>query len=443
MTGINPKGTSTLGRHSLGTSFDCACGQTHSLPIRVCAIGLDAAQQLADYARQEMGSSCFVLSDENTRQAGGADVLDALTTAGKTVREHVYPGDPFEATETLGEDVKGFAGDVDFLVGVGSGTICDLVKYAGDKLGKPVLLYATAASMNGYTSAITAMKVRGLKRTLPCRPAEAVFGNPEHAATAPQRMTAAGVADFLSKCSSSADWRAAHLLHGTYYCHRPREFFEGSQERLLAAAPKIGEGDPDAVREILDALFLSGCSMVIAGSSAPASGGEHLISHYLDMKAALYGLPNDLHGTQVGVATVYCLGLWERILALDPSALDPDALAARQPDADTIRQWIQDDWGDQVGAEVQAQWDEKAPSSEALAKSIAVFRDRFAELQRDLPLDLLPASTVAEAIEAAGGPTQPEGLDAPMEEYRNAQRRARYIRNRFTVLDLADDLGLT
>jgi glycerol-1-phosphate dehydrogenase [NAD(P)+] len=443
MAGINPNGTNKLGRHSLGTSFDCACGQTHSLPIRVCAIGADASQQLASYARQEMGSSCFVLSDENTRQAGGTDVLDALTTAGKIVREHVYPGDPFEATETLGDEVKGLAGDADFLVGVGSGTICDLVKYAGDKLGKPVLLYATAASMNGYTSAITAMKVRGLKRTLPCRPAEAVFGNPEHAATAPQRMTAAGVADFLSKCSSSADWRAAHLLHGAYYCRKPREFFEGSQERLLAAAPKIGEGDPEAVREILDALFLSGCSMVIAGSSAPASGGEHLISHYLDMKAALYDLPNDLHGTQVGVATVYCLGLWERILALNPADLDPEALAARQLDAGTIRQWIQDDWGDQVGAEVQAQWDEKVQSPDALAKSIHIFRDRFTELQRELPQDLLPASTVAEVIEAAGGPTQPKDLFAPLEEYRNAQQRARYIRNRFTVLDLADDLGLT
>lgn len=440
---MNPKGTSKLGRHSLGSTFDCACGQTHSLPIRVCSIGYDAASQLGNYARQNMGDSCFVVSDENTRLAGGTDVLDALTASGKTIQEHVYPGKPFEATEELGEEVRTLVGDADFLVGIGSGTICDLVKYAGDKLNKPVLLYATAASMNGYTSAITAMKVRGLKRTLPCRPAEAVFGNPEHAATAPQRMTAAGVADFLSKCSSSTDWRAAHLLQGSYYCDKPREFFEGSQDRLLAAAPKIGEGDPEAIKEILDALFLSGCSMVIAGSSAPASGGEHLISHYLDMKAALYDLPNDLHGTQVGVATVYCLGLWERILELDPADLDAEVLASRQPSNDTIRQWIQDDWGDKVGAEVQAQWNEKAQSPEDFAKSIHVFKERFAELQRDLPLDLLPASTVAEAIEAAGGPTRPEDLFAPLEEYHNAQLRARYIRNRFTVLDLAQDLGLT
>ncbi len=47
------------------------------------------------------------------------------------------------------------------------------------------------------------------------------------------------------------------------------------------------------------ALLLNGISMSICGSSRPASGSEHLISHALD---SLSKRPR-LHGLQVGVAT--------------------------------------------------------------------------------------------------------------------------------------------
>jgi glycerol-1-phosphate dehydrogenase [NAD(P)+] len=152
----------------------------------------------------------------------------------------------------------------------------------------------------------------------------------------------------------------AHRLRGGYFCKRPREFNDGIQERLFTMAPRIGQGDVEGVQLALEALLLSGFGMVVAGSSAPASGGEHLISHYIDMKHALQGTGHDLHGVQVGVATVYTLGLWERVLALDPASLELDALVAAQPAEDAIRAWIQEDWGAAVGAEVQAQWDAQA-----------------------------------------------------------------------------------
>jgi len=434
---------SMLGWHSLGTDFSCACGKRHSLPIECCYIGDEAPKQLAKFAEERLGPTSFVVSDENTHQAGGEEVLNALSCVGKQSHHHLFDAEPIDATDTLGDAIAEKAHDQDFLVAIGSGSICDITKYAGNKLNKPVLLYATAASMNGYTSAITALKVNGLKRTLPCQPALGVFAHPLHCATAPQRMTAAGVADFLSKSSSSTDWRAAHRLQNVYYCDRPREFFDGTTEQILEAAPQIGNGDADSIKIVLDALMLSGCSMVIAGSSAPASGGEHLISHYLDMKSALYGTPHDLHGTQVGVATVYCLELWEKILSLDPEKISTEDLLGARPAHDQIDQWIMEDWGEEVGQEVRDQWAKKRTDHLEFQNQIQSFLDNLPHLKQELSLDLLPAKTVARAIEDSGGPTVPQDLDAPFNEYLNAQQRARFIRDRFTVLDLADDLGLT
>jgi glycerol-1-phosphate dehydrogenase [NAD(P)+] len=57
--------------------------------------------------------------------------------------------------------------------------------------------------------------------------------------------------------------------------------------------------DLDGARLLGTALLLNGIAMEICGSSRPASGSEHLVSHALD---AISRRPR-LHGLQVGVAT--------------------------------------------------------------------------------------------------------------------------------------------
>ena len=54
----------TLGWHSLGTTFECECGETHSLPIKKCYVGTDAVERLVDYAREYCGKECMVVADE-------------------------------------------------------------------------------------------------------------------------------------------------------------------------------------------------------------------------------------------------------------------------------------------------------------------------------------------------------------------------------------------
>lgn len=431
-----------LGWHSLGTSFMCACGVRHELPIEACYVGEDAAEELAIFAHGRCEGDAFVLSDENTRAAGGEEVLTALGMKHFGIHEQVYAGSGLEATGEEAEKVAAQGKDCGFYVAIGSGTLCDLAKAAGHAQNKPVLLVPTAASMNGYTSAIVALKVRGLKRTLPCKPATAIFADPEVVATAPPRMAAAGVADFLSKCSSAADWTAAHLLRGDYYCRRPREFNEGIQEQLFMNAPAIGRGEPEAIQLVLEALLLSGFGMVIAGSSAPASGGEHLISHYVDMKHALYGSGHDLHGVQVGIGTLYTLGLWEKVLALDPGKIDADALIAAQPSQEEVRERVFADWGDQVGQEVWDQWQQKYRTPEQLREEIAKIKSIYPELCERVRMDVQPVSVVAKCISESGGPTTADGTTAPAAEYANGIRNARFLRNRFTILDLAAELGL-
>ena len=80
--------------------------------------------------------------------------------------------------------------------------------------------------------------------------------------------------------------------------------------------------------------------MGVTGSTAPASGMEHAVSHLLEMAATATGgtqAEANLHGEQVGVASITAAATWahvrERIAAggLDQAARlpDPDVVSAR------------------------------------------------------------------------------------------------------------------
>jgi glycerol-1-phosphate dehydrogenase [NAD(P)+] len=62
--------------------------------------------------------------------------------------------------------------------------------------------------------------------------------------------------------------------------------------------------DEDGLRLLGTALFLNGVAMELAGSSRPASGSEHLLSHALDAQGS--ALP---HGLQVAVTSLVSLHL--------------------------------------------------------------------------------------------------------------------------------------
>lgn len=423
------------------SEYRASFGETFQAPVAACYVGDEAAQRLAAFAKEHCSNRMTVIADTNTRGAAGDSVYKAIGDTGLAITECTYPGDPLDATDTEGDRVAEKDLEADGFVAIGSGTLCDLAKHAGTKLNKPVFLYPTAASMNGYTSSIVALKVNGLKRTIPCQTAAGVFADPRVVATAPQRMTAAGVADFLSKASASSDWQAANFLRDEWFSDKARSFTGTVQDLLLDQAEAVGKGDDKAIGIVLEALLLSGFSMVVAGSSSPASGGEHLISHFIDMKHSLYGTPHDLHGTQVGVATVYCLELWEKVLDIDPSTFDIDAAINALPSEEAIAASIEEDWGP-IANEVHDQWRKKSRSADAMRAEVSKFLQGIDELRERIAVDRLPSKAVRDAIIAAGGPVTPEELTVPAEVYYDGQRRARYIRDRFTILDLAAETGI-
>ena len=63
----------------------------------------------------------------------------------------------------------------------------------------------------------------------------------------------------------------------------------------------------------MEALVLSGLAMKLAGCSRPASGAEHVVSHYLECYKLARGIWPEFHGKKVGVATLILTKLYRNV----------------------------------------------------------------------------------------------------------------------------------
>ena len=178
------------------------------------------------------------------------------------------------------------AAAADALIAVGSGTINDLCKYVAQRTGRPYAVFATAPSMNGYLTATASLARDGFKISLPARPPVAALFDLEVLAAAPARLIRAGIGDSICRTTAQTDWLLGHYLRDAPYSDTPYLLQIEDEPTLLSRAAAIAEGEVEGVRALTRLLVLAGLGMGIVGGSEPASMGEHLISHYVDMMAA-------------------------------------------------------------------------------------------------------------------------------------------------------------
>jgi glycerol-1-phosphate dehydrogenase [NAD(P)+] len=376
-----------------------------------------------------LGEHLAVVSDENTRAVLGERVLGALGGAGR-VTDIRLPGRPHADGETV-EAVRHASKSCDALIAVGSGTINDVCKYAAARDGKPYAVFATAPSMNGYTSVNAAISIRGHKKSLPATAAKGVFMDLTVLSQAPPRMIRSGLGDSVCRSTAQADWLLAHLLLDRPYREAPFVLLAEDEAQLFAGSEALMAGDLGVMRRLARTLTLSGFGMTICGGSYPASEGEHLISHYVEMLAPPEW-PEAFHGEQIGVTTLSMARLQERLLEGGPPRLEPSA-----PDESSITAHF----GADLGAACWAEFQGKRLDAERVEALNGMLTDGWDEIRARLRAVVLPATRLEAVLQAAGAPTTPEELGWPRNFYSQALRHAREIRNRYTFLDLAADSG--
>ncbi len=192
----------------------------------------------------------------------------------------------------------------EYILAVGSGTINDICKYVAVKAEVPYGVYATAPSMDGYVSSISALYENGKKVTVPTTIPTDVVVDVDVLATAPVNMIVAGAGDMVGKYTSLLDWKLAHVINGESYDEGIVERMRKAVTLCISQARQLVNRDKTAVSALMEGLILSGIEMQNAGNSRPASGSEHHISHYLEMAAERESTYFAPHGVQVALGSL-------------------------------------------------------------------------------------------------------------------------------------------
>ncbi len=276
--------------------------------------------EFASFAAQFPFARVLSVCDRNTARFE-APLARLLTVAGASVRtflfdrEHLIPeiGD----LSGLLDATEGY----DYILAVGSGTLNDICKYASSKTGIPYGILATAPSMDGYVSSVSALYDGGKKVTLPTTIPTDVLIDVDILKNAPLDMIVAGAGDMIGKYTSLLDWKLGELLCGETRDAAISHRMEQAASLCMSRARDLTARDENAVSTLIEGLILSGVEMQNAGNSRPASGCEHHVSHYLEMAAEKRGTHFAPHGVQVALGTLIGISLYRYALERYPEAL--------------------------------------------------------------------------------------------------------------------------
>ena len=266
-----------------------------AIPV-ILKIGPGVLDELGKYLMDAQLQKVVILFGNGLIDMFGLSVMESLKESGVDVLE-------YQELDTVRlEDLTSLAfsmpAKTQAIIGIGGGKVIDAAKYCGFLRNLAFISIPTSASSDGFSSASASLLVEGHRKSVPARLAYGIVVDTKIIKSAPEKFLYSGIGDMVSKITALYDW-IFEEQHGYGKVNDFAVMIAKKAVNSFVRTPFESIDEDLFLKELLDSLAMSGIANEIAGSSAPTSGSEHLISHALDKMLE----HPQLHGIQVGVAT--------------------------------------------------------------------------------------------------------------------------------------------
>lgn len=424
----------------IGKEIKCSCGRVHSSTVKAVDIDAGAVIRLPGFLKKMGYKNIFLVADINTWKAAGARACEELTKSGISVKKIILQYEELVPDEqVLGEVFAAYPMDTDLVLAVGSGTINDICKFVSYQMKTDYVIFASAPSMDGFVSVGAALMIDHVKTTYDTHGPVAVFGDTDILAQAPMNMITAGLGDILGKYTCLLDWKMANLIEGEYYCKEIVDMVKEAIEIVVEQGPKIKDRNPEAVKAVTEALVLTGMAMSFIGNSRPASGCEHHLSHYWEMKFIMEGKKPILHGTKVGVGMVTASCLYHM---LSEENVDFEQAMRNGFDYERWAKKVTACYEEATPGIIQLEEQCGKNNLEKRNRRISYLKENWTLIQNTIKKALPKVETIEQLLTDLDAPINPEQIGVSMELVKDGIILAKEVRNRFTLLQILWDLGL-
>jgi len=407
----------------------CACGREHTTDVKavVAFSGLahSAGEMLAENA---FPKEILLVADRNTL-AAAQGVAESVERAGFLIKRRLVYPDLRKAEAGDVEKVELESAGLGGILSVGTGSLNDICRLAAYRRGLAFAIFATAPSMDGFASDTSPITANNFKLTLQARQPSVIMADTKILAAAPAHLKSAGFGDMIGKFIALADWRAAAIATGEYYCPDIAAITRQALAKICALASSVTLDDEIAAGEMFEALVLTGLAMGFARTVRPASGAEHVVSHFWECKKLQAGLDSDFHGKKVGVATAAVNDIYLKMLRNESIEPLPD-----EPDWPRIREV----YGPGLAEEMMKQ---NTPSATEGITS-ARLKEKWPEIRDAARGELPEQSQLLGLMRAAGASVSAREIDVDNTLYEQGLAYSPYMRRRVTLLRLRPMLGL-
>jgi glycerol-1-phosphate dehydrogenase [NAD(P)+] len=407
--------------------------------VRIGASVLDNA--IGESSERFVGIEPVILSDGGPYRTSAGPVVDRIARQLGCPVVQLGTGTVRADDETVGRAVAE-VGAHRMLISVGSGTLTDIAKVTAQRTGSRHIAVQTACSINGFIADRSVLVVAGAKRTVQSRWPDVLVADTDILTTAPWQLNLAGVGDLSTVPNAVAEWQlAARLGHGPPYTPAVVDDVLAANSVLPALARAARDAEPAGVADLARLLAVSGLSMGIVGSTAPASGTEHAVSHLLEMAHSRQGRAAAAHGMQVTVATRLAVRVWQLV---DRTIRSADA-KVRVPEETTGRDAVARAFAEFDPQTVNECWTAYSAKRKWLlahqldVEALGTDWETFAAL-----LTVPSPEEFDEVSHASGLPTRAEDLGVGYDDDMLfwALRNSHLLRERISIVDLADLLGV-
>jgi glycerol-1-phosphate dehydrogenase [NAD(P)+] len=253
-------------------------------------------------------------------------------------------------------------------------------------------------------------------------------------------MILAGFGDIVGKYSALNDWKLGKIINGEYYCDVTVKMVEDSLKKCIDNAEGINSRKPIAIKNLMEALVLTGIAMSFVGNSRPASGSEHHLAHYFEMMLLFENKKAILHGRKVGVNTVITTRLRE-MLAKEDIDFNKAVFEAKSFDIDNWTEKVNATFKEAANGIIEISKKDGTTSIEKRLERINNIKKHQEEI-KDILEEVPSTEDIRAILIKAGAPILPEQIGIKNESIFNAIVMSKEIRTRYTILSLLSDLGL-
>lgn len=424
-----------------GLKCDCPCN--HNRPTQDIYVGTGLIEKLPQYIKKrELGNKCVLVADVTTYGVAGADVERVLKDAGFQVTTCVLEREGhLEPDESaVGEVLMSMEMDTEFFVSVGSGTITDTTRTVAAQTERPFVCVGTAPSMDGYTSVVAPLVRKGVKIHVKAICPEIIVCDLDVLRTAPSQMFGAGVGDVLGKYIAKCDWVIGHIVNGEEYCPACGEMVIDAVNKLLDNVDEIAARTEKGTRVLIEALLLSGMTIMVVGHTRAVASMEHNIAHYWEMQKLLAHERPASHGDCVGVATLLVWPAFEQFAQINPDEIDEERAVRLLPSKEERTRAMYEAYGERAARDIIAENPDDFLSEEELRRRVRAIRARFADIAAEI--GRLPArERVEEAVTRLGAPKTIADIGISPELAARALDCGKDYRTRYTLFKSIAEIG--